>query len=140
MELELDAQAQKTRELAVELEQTSEGWSTDSEKWNAERETMRMKLELDRLKRLEEVRRQFNKERATLKNWVRPGDEASATLIRELKEKLATLESAVPPGGPGATGEPHRVSESVSGEGTSVKEAPRYGGGKKVTFSEPAVA
>ena len=118
MELELDAQAQKTRELAVELEQTSEGWSADSKKWNAERETMRMKLELDGLKRLEEVRRQFDKEHE------RHGEELerSATLIRELKEKLATLESAIPPSGPGATGEPHGVSESVSGEGTSVRE------------------
>ena len=86
MELELDAQARKTKELAVELKQTNEGWSADGEKWSAERKTMRMKLEL-------EVRRQFDKERE------QHGEELehSVTLIKELKEKLATLESAVSP-------------------------------------------
>ena len=58
----------------------------------------------------------------------------------ELREKLATLESAVPPSDPGATGELHGVSVSGSGEGASVtvsKESSGHGGGKHVTFVEP---
>ena len=62
------------------------------------------------LKRLEEVRRQFDKERE------RHGEELerSATLVKELKEKLATLESAAPPSAsdPGATSELHGARES----------------------------
>ena len=42
-----------------------------------------------------------------------------ATLIVELKEKLSTLESSVPPSAPGATSEVHGVKESGSKEGDS---------------------
>ena len=54
-------------------------------------ETMRMKLELYGLKQLEEVQRQFNKECERHHEELERG----AALVMELKEKLATLESAV---------------------------------------------
>ena len=73
-------------------------WNADNEKWRVEIETMRMKIELDGLKQLEEVRRQFDKKRARHREEL----ENDVALIVELKEKLATLESAVPPGDPGA--------------------------------------
>ena len=77
-------------------------------------ETMR-KLELDGLKQLEEVRKQFDKE---CERHQEERDQ-DATLIAELKAKLSTLESSVLPSAPGATSEVHGVEESGSKEGDS---------------------
>ena len=64
--------------------------NADKEKWSTDMETMRMKLELYGLKQLEEVQRQFDKERERHHEELERG----AALVMELKEKLATLESA----------------------------------------------
>ena len=138
LEQELEEEAKRRKGIEKKLSETIDGWSAAGDKWDADMETMRMKLELDRLKQLEEVRRQFDKERERH----REERDRDATLIVELKEKLSTLESSVPPSAPGATSEVHGMKESGSKEGDSDS----YGGSgspeptgsseKHVTFAD----
>ena len=145
---ELEEETQRRKEVECELAEVSESVNTVNDKWSADMETMRMRIELDGLKQLEEVRRQFDKERERHREEL----ERDATLIAELKRKLATLESAVPLSDPGAVSELHGVNESSSkGDGVSSdqssssgvssgkgnKESSGHGGVKHVTFAEP---
>ena len=95
---ELEEETQRRKEVERELAEVSESVNTVNDKWSADVETMRMRIELDGLKELEEVRRQFDKERERHREEL----ECDAALIAELKRKLATLESAVSPSDPGA--------------------------------------
>ena len=95
---ELEEETQRSKEVECELAEVSESVNTVNDKWSADMETMRMRIELDGLKQLEEVRRQFDKERERHREEL----EHDAALIAELKRKLATLESTVPPSDPGA--------------------------------------
>ena len=108
MERELGELAENVKELEQKLVQVNRSWSADKEKWSVDVETMRMKLELDGLKQLEKVRRQFDKERERHCEELERG----TTLVMELKEKLAALESAAYPGDSGATSESHGARES----------------------------
>ena len=143
---ELEEETHRRKEVERELAEVSESVNTVNDKWSADMETMR--IELDGLKQLEEVRRQFDKERERHREEL----ERDAALIAELKRKLATLESAVPPSDPGAVSEVHGVKESSSkGDGVSSdqssssgvssgkgnKESSGHGGVKHVTFAEP---
>ena len=145
---ELEEETQRRKEVECELAEVSESVNTVNDKWSADMETMRMRIELDGLKQLEEVRRQFDKERERHREEL----ERDAALIAELKRKLATLESAVLPSDPGAVSELHGVNESSSkGDGVSSdqssssgvssgkgnKESSGHGGVKHVTFAEP---
>ena len=94
---ELEEETQWRKEVERELVEVIESVNTVNHKWSADMETVRMRIELDGLKQLEEVRRQFDKERERHREEL----ERDAALIAE-KRKLTTLESAVPPSDPGA--------------------------------------
>ena len=88
-------------------------------------------MELDGLKQIEEVRRQFDEER----KWHRKERERDATLIAELKRRLATLETD-----PGSTSEVHECGakggDGVSSESTRSESEKEQGGARRVTFAE----
>ena len=138
LEQELEEETKRRKGIEKKLSETIDGWSAAGDKWDADMETMRMKLELDGLKQLEEVRKQFDKERERH----REERDRDATLIVELKEKLSTLESSIPPSAPGATSEVHGVKESGSkkGDGDSDRGSgspePTGSSEKHVTFAD----
>ena len=55
LEQELEDKTERRKGIEKKLTDTIDGWSAAADKWNADMETMRMKLELDGLKQLEEV-------------------------------------------------------------------------------------
>ena len=59
MEQELEDETERRKRIEKKLTDTIDDWSAVGDKWNADMETMRMRLEL---KQLEELRKQFDKE------------------------------------------------------------------------------
>ena len=104
-ELEKDLEAEVCRRKGVqrELFEANGALNVTNEKWNADVDVIRLRMELDGLKQLEELRRQFDKER---ERYLEERDRDS-TLIAELKRKLAAMEC-------GAVGEMHGTGSDCS--------------------------
>ena len=143
LECELETKSQVVHELEEELGREKEQW-----------ETIRMRTELDGLKQLEDVRRQFDRERERHRKEL----EQQASVIEKLKQELATEREktsrrvVVPPGISSETVDNlhvHEESTTVTGNASGAVDGvlmhegdAAVGGGencksKKVTFTEP---